>query len=443
MNGAEILKERYELVTDRIREIRGEHFGNEGLERYFAFCADFLLMIEDTRCFLEQGGMQNAPLEELESRNLRLYADILPEHYAESYADPAYAAARLGETYGAELCFLYTELRSLIGFVHEGRLEELVIRMELFVEIYTAFTYGAEEGQMPSREDIRRKLYWFVNDYAEDAALRRIQESVSPEGCFAARVLMDSDLTDVRFLYAYGEYVSESDLKTAGFLAKLPEETVAAMADKLTESCRMDFEAANKSLAEKATVGLHYPIGFERMIRRAVEDFAGQGFKPVIFRSAYSMLDNRGMEKNGFHGSNPNPQYDYDHRDDRALFLDRNYMNRKLEANRAAWEKYKKDAAGYAGSAVLATFGEVDFQPIVKKEAYRLTEEQNRIWAEYCSRAEELQKEYIPEKTGFACAVFPVPETGSSFREAFEECLRINTRDIFWKIMVAYRHVIL
>lgn len=443
MNDTEILKERYELVTDRIRDIRGEHFGSAGLEKYFAFCADFLLLIEDTRRFLEQGGLREAPLEELADRNLRLYADILPEHYAESYADPAYAKAQLGEAYGAELCFLYAELRSLIVFVHEGRLEELVIRMELFVEIYTAFAYGAEEGQLPSGEDIRGKLYWFVNDYASDAALRRIQESVSPDGCFAARVLMDSDLSDVRYLYAYGEYVSESDLETARFLAKLPRETVAAMADKLTESCRRDFEAADKGLWEKKTVGLHYRIGFERMIRRAVENFAGLGLKPAVFRSACSVLDNRGMERSGFHGSNPNPQYDYDHRDDRALFLDRNYMNRKLEANRAAWEKYKKDAAGYAGSAVLAVFGGADFRPEAKREACRLTEEQRRIWAEYRSRAEELQREYIPKETGFACAVFPTPEIGRAFREAFEECLRINTGDIFWKIMVAYRPVFL
>lgn len=440
MNGAEILNERYELVTDRIREIQGEHFGNEELEKYFSFCAGFLLMIEDTRLFLEHGGLQNAPLEELERRNLNLYADILPEHYEESYANPTYAAARLGETYGAELCFLYTELRSLIGFVYEGRLEELVIRMELFVEIYTTFTYEAEEGRLPSGEDIRRKLYWFANDYAEDAALRRIQESISPDDCFAVRVLMDSDLSNVRFLYAYGEYVSESDWATARFLAELPGETVAVMADKFTESYRRDFETNGN---RKTTVQLHYHIGFERMIRCAVESLAGLGFAPVISRSASSVLDNRSMEKSGFHGSNPNPQYTYDHKDDRALLLDRNYVNRKMEANRAAYERYKKDAACYAGCAVLETFGEADFRPITKKEAYRLTEEQNLIWAEYRSRAEELQKEYIPEPTGFACSVFPVPETGPGFRKIFEECVRINARDIFWKIMVAYRRVFL
>lgn len=430
MSDAEVLRERYDLVADRIREIRGEQFEEEELGNYFTLCAEFLLLIEDTRLFLEEGGLEKASLEELESRNLRLYADILPEHYEESYANPAYAAARLGEAYGAELCFLYTELRSLIGFAYEGRLEELVIRMELFVEVYTAFAYGAEEGQLPSGEDICRKLYWFVNDYTEDAALRRIRESLSPGGSFAVRLLMESDLSDVRFLYAYGEYVSESDLETARFLAELPEETIATMADTFTEGYRMGFEVMNKDLSKKKTVELYYHIGFERMIRRAVENFTKLGLKPVISRSAYSVLDNRGIGKSGFHGSNPNRQYDYDHKDDKALFLDRNYMNRKLEANRAAYEKCKKDAAVYAGPAVLETFGEADFRPVTKKEAYRLTEEQNRIWVEYRSRAGELQREYIPEEErSFTCIAFPVPEIGPVFRELFEETIRINTLD--------------
>ena len=146
----------------------------------------------------------------------------------------------------------------------------------------------------------------------------------------------------------------------------------------------------------------------------------------MLFRS----LDNRGIGKSGFHGSNPNRQYDYDHKDDKALFIDRNYMNRKLEANRAAYEKCKKDAAVYAGPAVLETFGEADFRPVTKKEAYRLTEEQNRIWVEYRSRAGELQREYIPEEErSFTCIAFPVPEIGPVFRELFEETIRINTLD--------------
>lgn len=273
---ADIYEERYGLALDRIREIPEEHFGVTALEAYFTAMGEFVLMIDENRRFLEEGdGFANTPLEQLKARNLALYRDILPENYDSSYANPAYAVSQLGEELGAELSFLYVELRSMIGFCYEGRLPELVIRMELLVEIYTAVVYEWEENQrVPSQEDIRRILYWFVSDYADVAVERRIGEQLCPEGCFGARIICDSDLTDLRYLYAYGEYVNDSVLEMAEFLNSLPRETIAAMADTYTEGYRIGFQVAGIDLSQKGTVALHYQIGFERMMKRAIENFA-------------------------------------------------------------------------------------------------------------------------------------------------------------------------
>ena len=43
-------------------------------------------------------------------------------------------------------------------------------------------------------------------------------------------------------------------------------------------------------------------------------------------------------------GGTVNRQYLYDHKDDNALFLDKNYVNRRLEVLHTAFEKYKKEA---------------------------------------------------------------------------------------------------
>lgn len=434
-----VYQERYELALERISGIPGEHFGAPALEAYFAAVAKFILLIDENKTFLERdGGLWNASLEELQARNLALYEDILPEHYEVSYGNPAYAAAQLGEELGPMLSFLYAELRSMIGFCYEERLEELVIRMELFAEVYAAFTYEWQENRkLPSGEDIRRILYWFVSDYADVAAERRIREQVCPEDCFAAKILCKSDLADLRYLYAYGEYVSENVLKMAEFLNSLPTETIATMADTYTEGYRIGFEVTNKDLSKKQTVGLYYQLGFERMMRRAAENFAEMGLKPVIFRAAASALDNPSLDKNGFYGAVPNRQYDYDHKDDKALFLDKNYVNRRLEVTRTAYEKYKLQAGGYAGPAVVETFGEKSFDPVAKKEALKLSEEQNRLWVEYRTQAGEIQRQYIlEEERSFTIIAFPVPEIGPVFQELFEETIRINTLDY-----MVYRNV--
>lgn len=426
----DIYKERYELALDRIREIPGEHFGVPALEAYFAAMAEFILLIDENKAFLErETGFSGASLEQLKARNLALYQDILPENYGSSYADPAYAVSQLGEELGAELSFLYVELRSMIGFCYEGKLEELVIRMELLTEVYTAVVYEWQENhKVPDREDIRKILYWFVSDYSDVAAERRIREQVCPEDCFGVRIICDSDLTDLRYLYAYGEYVSNSVLEMAQFMNSLPEETIAAMADTYTEGYRIGFEVTNKDLSKKQTVALHYQIGFERMMRRAVENFGKMGLQPVLFRNAASALDNPSLSPHGFYGGLPNRQYEYDHKDDKALFLDKNYVNRRLDVTRTAYEEYKKQARGYAGPAVVETFGEKPFAPVTKKEALKLSEEQNRLWVEYRARSGEIQREYIPEEErSFTIIAFPVPEIGPVFRELFRETIRINT----------------
>lgn len=434
MEEREILQERLELALLRIREIPGEDFQGAELlpwKEYFTTVAKFLLLIEDTRQFLEQGKQATATLEELQQRNRALYEDILPENYENSFANPAYAVKMLGEEFGVLVSFLYTEMRSLIGFTYEGRLDELVIRMELFSEVYAAFVYEQQENhKLPTYAAIREILYWFVSDYADVAAEERVREMVCPENNFAAAILRTADFTDLRYLYAYGEYVGENELKMAEFMNSLPEETVHTMADTYTEGYRIGFEVTGKDLSKKAVVDVRYQLGFERMMRRALENFEKMGLQPVIYRAASSILYNPSIYKNGFYSVSPNRQYEFDHKDDKALFLDKMYCSRKLEVMHTAFEKYKKEARGYAGPAVVETFGEKEFEPVNKPESLKMTDEQSALLVENRTQMGQLQRQYIiEEERSFTSIAFPIPEVGDCFEELFQETIQINTLD--------------
>lgn len=415
---AEILEERYSLAAQRIGEIPGERLGEEKLEKYFARTAEFLMTLCDTRDFIGRGGLETAPLGELGERNKSLYEDILPEHYEESYGNPAYAARMLGGEYGAVLSALYAVLREAVGFVYEGKLEQVVIRMELFLEVYAAFAHAAAEKEaLPAGEELREILYWFKSDYADVMTEEGVRNSVCAEESLGLKLVMESDLSDVRYLYAYGEYVGENELAVARFIATLPEETIATMADTCTEGYRIGFEVTGKDLSKKKTAEIRYHLGFERMVRRAVENLKKLGLKAIIHRG-------------DFEGGSPNRQFGYDHKDDRALFFDRKYMNRWLETLRTAYERYKTEAGGYAGPVVIETFGEADFNPVNKAEALRLSPEQNRLWVEYLTQSGMIRREYIKsEERSFTIIAFPVPEVGSVFEELFRETIRINTLD--------------
>lgn len=434
MEEREILQERLELALLRIREIPGEDFQGAELlpwKEYFTTVAKFLLLIEDTRQFLEQGKQAAATRKELQQRNRALYEDILPENYENSFANPAYAVKMLGEEFGALASFLYTEMRSLIGFTYEGRLDELVIRMELFSEVYAAFVYEQQENhKLPTYAAIREILYWFVSDYADVAAEERVREMVCPENNFAAAILRTADFTDLRYLYAYGEYVGDNELKMAEFMNSLPEETIHTMADTYTEGYRIGFEVTGKDLSRKSTVDVRYQLGFERMMRRALENFEKMGLQPVIYRAASSILYNPSIYKNGFYSVSPNRQYEFDHKDDKALFLDKMYCSRKLEVMHTAFEKYKKEARGYAGPAVVETFGEKEFEPVNKPESLKMTDEQSALLVENRTQMGQLQRQYIiEEERSFTIIAFPIPEVGDCFEELFRETIQINTLD--------------
>ena len=434
MEERELLLERLELAFLRIREIPGEDWQGEALQpwrEYFAAVTKFLLLIEDNRKFLEQDGLKMATLEELQQRNRALYEDILPENYENSFANPAYAVKMLGEEFGVLVSFLYTEMRSLIGFTYEGRLDELVIRMELFSEVYAAFVYEQQENhKLPTYAAIREILYWFVSDYADVAAEERVREMVCPENNFAAAILRTADFTDLRYLYAYGEYVGENELKMAEFMNSLPEEIINTMADTYTEGYRIGFEVTGKDLSKKAVVDVRYQLGFERMMRRALENFEKMGLLPVIYRAASSILYNPSIYKNGFYSVSPNRQYEFDHKDDKALFLDKMYCSRKLEVMHTAFEKYKKEARGYAGPAVVETFGEKEFEPVNKPESLKMTDEQSALLVENRTQMGQLQRQYIiEEERSFTIIAFPIPEVGDCFEELFRETIQINTLD--------------
>lgn len=423
----ELERERFELAMERIAGIPEEKKCEDPYREYFSRMAQFVLLMKKNWDFVADGSIYRAPLEELQGRNREIYADIRKEHYAVSYAEPAYAAACFGKEMGPLLSFLYTELRGMIPAVYEQSVHGMVIRMELFLEIYQAFLDGEA---LPEADEIRKIEYWYVSDYYETETEEKVAGQVCPERDFATKIVMESDLSDLRYLYYYGEYVTDNEIRTARYLNELPEETVKLMADTYTEGYRIGFAVGNKDISIKKSVNIRYALGFERMIRMTVHNFAEMGLRPTIYRSGTNIFQGLSVNKNGYFGGNPNEQFDYDHREDQALFLDGMLVERKLECLREAFEKYKTEAAVFGGPAVLETFGETPFVPENKETACKLSDKQQKLAVEYMSKAGVLTNQYIKgEERSFTIIAFPIPEIGERYEEIFDDIIRINTLD--------------
>ena len=421
------MEERYNLAIDRMKAIIEEKTVAEPYREYFQHVARFILKLDELKKNVESGKQKEMSEEELQEEMKDLYADELEANYEKSYANPAYAVSVLGEELGSFLSAVYTEIRGSISYVQEQRMEYVVIGAELFIEIYNKF----EEEKQPQPESLKEIFYWYASDYCDVFAADRIKDQINPEsGCFIVNMIMNEDLSDLRYLYRMGEYVGENERGTAAYLNSLPQEKIDKMADTFSEGYRIGFVNTGKDLSKKSVVNIYYAMGFERIVKKAIENFAKMGLKPSIFRTSHSVITRGRNSQIGFFNISGNRQYIYDHRDDIGLVMDKQYVERKLEVMRTTYEQNKEIAAGYAGPAVIDIFGEKTFVPQAKPEAVKLSEKQEELLVAMNGRAGRLTNEYLPgDERSFTIISWPVPEIGEQYHEIFDETIKINTLD--------------
>lgn len=432
----EAVGERYELAMERIEGIVNDTSTLDQKYRgYFRKTGAYLLQIRDVINMFEEDEWDELGLDACQQMNFDLYADLLSkskinapdmEGYEISYANPAYAMEKLGEPYGKILCFLYTELRACVAYAFEQRLFDITIAAELFIQI---FNLMEEENENTARQ-MKEAIYYYFSDYCDVTLPTRTREMLDPSYSFATEIIMESDLDDLRYLYRFGEYISENEIKIARFLNEMPREQIQAMARTYTEGFRKGFELARIDLSKKKTVNIRYPLGFERMVKEAILQFREMGLEPTIYRTGVSSI-HRKVNKTGYFGTSVNPQYDYDHRFDQAMYLDRPLMERKLVNLRLGYEEFAELAQGYAGPAVIETFGEREFVPVNKPEALSLSEKQQKVSVEYQRESGILVNEFIPsDQYCFTIIAYPIPEIGAQFKEIFAETVKLNTLDL-------------
>jgi len=409
----DIIFERYEIATSRIREIINEDTVSEPFKSFFCKASKFICKIDDLNSIIKSGEINDFSLDRLKELNKSLFEEIYSENYEESFANPEYAVKTLGEEYGKILCYIYTKNRGMIRNVYMGRLEEVVLQMELFTQIYNYF----EDVEQLEYDNVYETVYSYEKDNTEIFTDLMIEDRINPDNKFAVDIVMNSDLNDLRYLYKYGEHVGFNELKMAEFLNSLSQEEIDRLAKVYTEGYRIGFINTGKDISKKGTVDIRYSLGFERIIRSAIFNFKKMGLEPVIYQVGYTT-------------TSPNRQYAYDHRYDDALYLDKAYIKRKLEVSRHAYESRKQLAGKMAGPAVIEIFGETPFEPENKKQAYALSEEQQKLKSEYITEYQTMVQEYIKgDERSFTIIAFPIPEFGDDFEQMFKETVKINTLD--------------
>ncbi|MEE1007876.1 MAG: aminopeptidase [Agathobacter sp.] len=406
----EELEERLSLVLMRIKEIRDEEVVNEPYREYFSTVAQYLLIQAEVFELAKNDKLDALSYEKAIEINDTLYNCIKDAKYDTSFANPSYAVKILGEEYGPILCSVFAKIIGENTLVFEGCCKNLCIYAELLVELYS---YFADESELTYKE-IYQCVYSFMHDYSELFLEHSVERMLNPDFDYFLSVVMDSDLDNDKYLYKYGLNVSKNEKDSWAYLNKLSEDKILSMADTFTEGYRIGFETCNKDITKKSVVEIVYPIGFERVIRKAVANFEKIGLKSICKPFSTSA----------------NKQFDYDHKEDAALWLDKSYNEYRIECIRNAFEKNKEIAPCYGGPAVIEIFGEEPFSPKTKEENPKYSKKQQQLFVSFKSEQSQIINKYIHgEERSFTIIAFPVSSIGDDYEDIFQETVKINTLD--------------
>ena len=413
MEDMDFIMERYALCAERISEITKVQEVPEKYQEFFKREAEFISDTVQLAKMVADGSYQKLSIEELKLWNEKLYRKVIPANYETSYANPAYAVKCFGMREGRLFTALSAKLQELISSAMQQKMYFATIVMELFLEIYGRF---AEYDEFAFK-DAKEAMKSFAMDYRREYMAAGIEKNYDPKNTFAKDIIL-SDTSDARLLYMYGEYITENEIKIAEFLNKMPQEEIDAMAFTYVDGYIRGFITMGVKMKENGVAVLRYPVGFERMMASAVKMFEERGLRVVPQTAA------RGHSM----ATAVNRQYEYDHRQDYALYMDRVYVNRGLEDMAAVYEEQKEKLAAYIGPALVMTFGEPDFEPVNKKESLHLDKRQVKLELEQSRKSSGIAYTYIKsDETSFTIIAYPVPSIGGNFEEIFAETVRCNT----------------
>ncbi|MGL4731178.1 MAG: aminopeptidase [Clostridium sp.] len=403
-------RENYKFTIKKISKIAVKKYDNEP-KAFMKFLQEKAKFISEM-CNLEKNldyKYFNKSFEELLEDNHKLYEEFTLENYEKSFCNPAYAVKVLGKELGEIATYLsgiYSKYR-IYAFEHNEKMMHFY--NEYFISIYNF----VEDSRKEDAKEIKEFLKELDLENKYFLSKEEVKQKFVNVNSYIRKLVENEDLSDLRYLFKYGRYISDNEIKTAKFLNDY--DNIDLIANTVCDAYIEGFKRDGKDYSIKSTARVIGTIGQERISRVLIEKL-----KAYSIEAIFDMIQ----------GTPSNKQVDYDHRFDFALLYDEDVKECNLNAKKRVFEKYEKELKNYGGVLFFDSFGETPFSPKSKNEALKLNDEQNKIFQKYQSDMNVIIDKYIPNaETSFTMIAFPKPEIGDNFDEIFADILKINTLD--------------
>ncbi|MHA1308968.1 MAG: aminopeptidase, partial [Candidatus Heimdallarchaeota archaeon] len=348
--------------------------------------------------------------ENLKKENLMFYEDILPKNYDKSYSNPTVCVKTFGDDFGQLMSYFYSRFRAYTSFAFTHRAYKLEEHNRLFIEVFDHVKNNDIKYESLKKIVIQLNYQNRTRDY-----INRYRTENNPDYRFYTNIIMNDDLTDLRYLFKYGSYISENETNMAKFMSNFPQTKIITLAKALVKAYIRGIKRAGKIIGKRKTVGLLFRIGMEKLYREVIHEFERNKFKVSIFR---------------VQSTNANRQYNFDHKYDDALIINQEWLDIVLDGFMKGVEETKDLHQTMSGVALIMNFGEKPFSPENKPELLRLSENQTKLYQELSNKANLALQEYQPStETSFTIIAFPSTDIGEEFEEIFDATIEVNMVD--------------
>ena len=403
----------YENTLTSIRGIQIENTSTKDPKKYSEFNSyfgkirDLILSASELEKHLNNEYFSERSFETLSAANKSFFEEIRGSNYDTSYANPKHAVTVFGQEFGGMLASLYLTFRRYISFAFQHR----IYKMESYNRVYLDLVELYNSGEMNYSSALSIATRVEKDNNPDDVAIDL--KSMFDSGFeFFTDIILNYDLSDLRYLFRYGINITDNEIKTAKFLNQYPDKKIKQLAHLIVHAYLRGFEIEGKDVSGKSTVNIMYAIGQERLIRQVIADLRDVNLTAIVHFPK---------------STDPNKQVGYDHRFDSALFFNEDYSARTIQNNEKAHMQCKTITSQYSGIIVCEKFGESAFKPEKKDECIQFSPEQQSLYQQHENKHRMLQDKFIPfSQTSFSIVAFPSPEIGDNFESIFEDIMEVN-----------------
>lgn len=386
----------YEDIEDIHKLTKGET--SVSIKDYFHQLTGKILLFETAK------DIRDLDIDELVKQNKLVYGELDARNYHNSYANPRLCQKNFGDV-GTIMAAIYYEAHKVFDYMLQGQLKLVKAHLE-FIKIMYDLMNEDEASQLEKVfYELKHRIHGLEIEYSVTSTFNmntRFYESI-----------LENRTPSLAYLYFYGKYISENEIKLASKFNNMCEEKLELLATRIVESYIKGFKIDNKDISKRSIVCINGMIGQEKLIGYILVALKNHDLIGKITEMSSTPV---------------NRQLDFDHKFDKSIYFDDLYLEEYLEIT----EKVMNATANMmdiSGFLLVESFGE-NHVDLSCDTFLKLSEKQISLESKWKMKKQLLEDRFIPEtETSFCIVAFPCPEIHENFDEIFDEIVNINMLD--------------